>query len=59
MLVNEYISIEEFDNKNYQIRLIDPIEDEKAVLTHYLHNIKNNVGKYYKKDALKIVKNFI
>ncbi|PJC09396.1 MAG: hypothetical protein CO067_09630 [Flavobacteriaceae bacterium CG_4_9_14_0_8_um_filter_31_91] len=59
MLMNEKISIEEFDNKKYQIRLIEPLEDEKAVLTHYLHNIHNGVSKHYKKDALKFVKKFV
>ncbi|MGJ1445480.1 DNA cytosine methyltransferase [Sphingobacterium spiritivorum] len=59
MLVKEYISIEEFDSKSYQIRLVEPIEDEKAVLTHYLHNISNGVSKYYKKDALKVLKNYV
>ncbi|QQR98280.1 MAG: DNA (cytosine-5-)-methyltransferase [Sphingobacteriales bacterium] len=59
MLVNEKISIEEFDNKNYQIRLIEPIVEEKAILTHYLHNIHNGVSKHYKKDALEILSNFV
>lgn len=59
MLVKECISIEEFDSKSYQIRLVEPIEDEKAVLTHYLHNIRNGVSKYYKKDALKVLKNYV
>ena len=58
-LVKEYISIEEFDSKSYQIRIVEPIEDEKAVLTHYLHNIRNGVAKYYKKDALKVLKIYL
>jgi len=59
MILNEKISIEEFDHKKYQIRLIEPHEDEKAVLTHYLHNIHNGISKHYKKDALKFVKKYI
>lgn len=55
MLVNENISIEEFDNKQYQIRLIEPIHDEKAILTHYLHNMNNGVFKHYEKEALKVL----
>jgi DNA (cytosine-5)-methyltransferase 1 len=51
------VSIEEFDGKNYQIRLVEP--EDKAVLTHYLHNVHNGVSKHYKKDALKVIKNFI
>lgn len=59
MHFNEKISIEEFDDKRYQIRLIEPFEEEKAVLTHYLHNIRNGVSKYYKKEALSVLKNYI
>ena len=59
MLVKEKISIEEFDDKSYQIRLVEPFEEEKAVLTHYLHNIHNGVSKYYKKEALSILKNYV
>lgn len=51
------VSIEEFDGKNYQIRLVEP--EDKAVLTHYLHNVHNGVSKHYKKDALKVVKKFV
>lgn len=59
MLVKERISIDEFDSKNYQIRFVEPIEDEKAVLTHYLHNIHNGVSKYYEKDALEVLTKYI
>tara|TARA_R110002072_G_scaffold303031_1_gene491521 strand:+ start:20650 stop:21861 length:1212 start_codon:yes stop_codon:yes gene_type:complete len=51
------ISIEQFDNKNYQISPDDP--EGKAVITHYLHNIHNGVSKHYEKDACKVIKNFV
>src|SRR5690554_4733278 len=59
MLIKEKISIEEFDNKSYQIRLVEPFEEEKAILTHYLHNIHNGVSKHYEKDAISTLKNFV
>lgn len=59
MLIKEKISIEEFDNKSYQIKLVEPLEEEKAVLTHYLHNIHNGGSKYYKDKALSILKNYV
>ena len=59
MLIKEYISIEELDNKSYQVKIIDPLEEEKAVLTHYLHNIHNGVSKYYKEDALAVLNNYV
>ncbi len=58
MIKEKYsVSIEEFDGKNYQIRLVEP--EDKAVITHYLHNVYNGVSKHYKKDALKVLKNFV
>lgn len=59
MNIKEKISIDEFDGKRFQIRLIEPKSDKKAVLTHYLHNIHNGVSKHYKKDALKVLKEYV
>ena len=59
MKVEEKISINEFDDKRYQIRLAVPNEQGMAVLTHYLHNIHNGVSKYYKKEALETLNNFV
>ncbi|MBK9354941.1 MAG: DNA cytosine methyltransferase [Bacteroidetes bacterium] len=59
MKTNEKISIDEFDSKRFQIRLVEPKTDKKALLTHYLHNIHNGVSKNYKKDALKILKEYV
>jgi DNA (cytosine-5)-methyltransferase 1 len=58
MSLKQTISINEFDGKSYQIRLVEGIE-EKAVLTHYLHNYKNGVKMHYEKDAISTLKNFI
>ncbi|WP_324067269.1 MAG: DNA cytosine methyltransferase [Flavobacterium sp.] len=58
MSLKQTISINEFDGKSYQIRLVEGIE-EKAVLTHYLHNYRNGVKMHYEKDAISTLKNFI
>jgi DNA (cytosine-5)-methyltransferase 1 len=58
MNLKQTISINEFDIKNYQNRLVEGIE-EKAVLTHYLHNYRNGVKTHYEKDAVFSLKNFI
>ena len=58
MNILEKISIEEFDCKNYQVKLVEGIE-HKAVLTHYLHNYRNGVKKHYEKDAINTLKNFV
>lgn len=55
--VKHSVSIEEFDGKNYQIELVEP--EGKAVVTHYLHNVHNGFSEHYKKDALKILQNFV
>lgn len=57
--VVERFSIEDFDSKKYQNKFTESIEEEKAILTHYLHNIHNGVSKYYKDDALSILKNYV
>ena len=55
--VRQKVSIEEFDGKNYQIKVVEPYD--KALITHYLHNYRNGISKHYKKDAEKVLKNFV
>jgi DNA (cytosine-5)-methyltransferase 1 len=58
MSLKQTISINEFDGKNYQIKLVEGIE-ETAVLTHYLHNYRNGIKEHYEKDAISTLKNFV
>jgi DNA (cytosine-5)-methyltransferase 1 len=51
MSLQQTTTISDFDGKKYQIRLIEEVED-KAIVTHYLHNYHNGLSKHYKKDAL-------
>lgn len=55
------ISIEDFDNKKYQNALDNSVSvnHQKAVLTHYLHNLDNGVAKHFKKDAEKVLESFV
>jgi DNA (cytosine-5)-methyltransferase 1 len=47
------ISISEIAGKRYKIRVIEPENNNDAVLTHYIHNQDSkNVAKFYKKAAL-------
>jgi DNA (cytosine-5)-methyltransferase 1 len=55
--VKQKISIEEFDGKKYQIKIIEPYD--KALITHYLHNYYNGISKHYKEDAEKVLNNFV
>jgi DNA (cytosine-5)-methyltransferase 1 len=61
MKLKEKISIDEFDGKRFQIRMIEPVgsNQKKAVITHYLHNFDNGVSKHFKKDALKYIKEYV
>jgi DNA (cytosine-5)-methyltransferase 1 len=61
MKLKEKISIDEFDGKSFQIRLVEPTSanHKKAVITHYLHNIDNGVSKYFKKEAEKALKEYL
>ncbi|MES2590927.1 MAG: DNA cytosine methyltransferase [Bacteroidota bacterium] len=59
MKLKEKISIDEFNGKSFQIRVVEPVESTTAVLTHYLHNFHNGVSKHYKKDAEKALREYI
>jgi DNA (cytosine-5)-methyltransferase 1 len=61
MKLKEKISIDEFDGKRFQIRLVEPssTNHKKAVITHYLHNIDNGVSKHFKKEAEKALKEYV
>ena len=51
MKFTEKINLEEFNGKKYKIRIVEA-ENDEAILTHYLHNNKNGVSKFYKKRQL-------
>lgn len=52
----ERIDIENIDGQIFEIKIFDPDDSRPASFTHYLHNHKNGVSKFYKKDALSYVK---
>lgn len=59
--LKEKISIEEFDDKRFQVRVVEPVspDHKKAVITHYLQNLNQDEERTFKKDALKFVKELI
>lgn len=56
MKFKEKISIEEVFGQKFKVRVVEPSDHGKAALTHYLHNSKNGVSQFYKKEAVKHVK---
>ncbi len=59
MDLKEKISLETFGSKQFRIKLIEPENNKEAVLTHYLHNSKNGVSKFYKEAALDFTKEIL
>lgn len=59
MDLKEKISLEEVGGKQFKIRVVEPECNKDAVLTHYLHNSKNGISKFYKKDAIKYTKEIL
>jgi DNA (cytosine-5)-methyltransferase 1 len=51
MKAKERISIDDFDGKRYQTKLVNPYG--KALITHYLHNYNNDFSKHFEEDAVK------
>jgi DNA (cytosine-5)-methyltransferase 1 len=59
MDLKEKISLETFGDKQFRIKLFEPENNHEAVITHYLHNSKNGVSKFYKKDAVAFTKEIL
>lgn len=53
MALKEKISIENFDDKKFRIRLVEADYQGEAAFTHYLHNYKNGVSQFFKEGALQ------
>ena len=53
------IDIENIDGQLFEIKTVDPDNSKSASFTHYLHNHKNGVSQFYKKDALSFIKDIL
>lgn len=60
MKFKEKIYLEAIDDKKFRVRLVEPENNKEAVLTHYLHNSKDdNISIFYKDDAVSFVKEIL
>jgi len=59
MIIKENISIEDFDGQTFKVRVVEAENENKAAFTHYLHNHKNGVSQFFKKDAIVHVKDVL
>lgn len=55
----EYFTIQDVDGKTCQEQSGESLEEEKAILTHFLHNSQNDFSVHYEKDALPILKKYL
>ena len=53
MELKEKISIENFDDRKFRVRLVEADDQGEAAFTHYLHNYKNGVSQFFKEGALQ------
>lgn len=56
MELKEKITLEEVCGKVFKIRVVEAADNGKAALTHYLHNSKNGVSSFYKKEAINQIR---
>jgi DNA (cytosine-5)-methyltransferase 1 len=59
MKLKEKITIEDFGDCSFKIRIVEPENEQKASFTHYLHNHRNGVSQFYKKDAIAYAKDLL
>ena len=59
MEFTEKISIEEFNNTRFKVRVIEPESNKEAVLTHYIHSSEDTGAEFYKKDAVEFAKEIL
>lgn len=61
MKSNNAVSINEFDSKDMRLLFAEPelMDQQKAIITHYLHNLDNGVAKHFKLHAKEAIKRYI
>ena len=59
MKLKDKISLAEFFKKKAKSKTFDPENNHEAVITHFLHNNKNGIFKFYKNDAVQLTKEIL
>lgn len=54
-MIKVRIDIENIGGQLFEIKVVDPDNSKLASFTHYLHNHKNGLSKFYKEDAISYV----
>lgn len=59
IILKEKSEVENIDSRIFEVKTIAPENSKQASFTHYLHNYKNGVSKFYKETALDYVKEIL
>jgi DNA (cytosine-5)-methyltransferase 1 len=59
MKLKEKISLEKVFEKEYKNKFVELENNKEAVITHYLHNSKNGVSQFFRKEAVKYTKEIL
>lgn len=60
MKFTEKISLETIGDRQFRIKLIEPENNQEAVLTHYLRNLKDKkISDFFKDDAINFTKEIL
>ncbi len=59
MKLKEKISLDKIFEKEYKIKLAELESNKEAVITHFLHNNKNGVSQFFKKEAVRFAKEIL
>lgn len=59
MNLKDKISLDKVFEKEYKIKLVELENNKEAVITHFLHNSKNGVSQFFKKEAIKYTKEIL
>ena len=59
MNLKDKISLDKVFEKEYKKKHVELENNKEAVITHFLHNSKNGVSQFFKKDAIKYTKEIL
>ena len=58
-MIKEKVSLHNIDEKLFEVKVFESDDFKASSFTHFLHNYKNGVSKYYKNDALLYVEDIL
>ena len=59
MKMKEKMSINEFDGKKFKTLFLEKGDDRKAVVSHYVHNYKNDARNHFEEEATEYLKQIV